>query len=61
MSRTYKFPRSSLENFVMREEPKSDFRIQKKLERQKQLRKKRARIASLKKNLRFGDRQRTRG
>ena len=62
MSRTYKYPRESLEDIRVRNETEVNLRIRKRLERQKQARKKKIKKAlSSKKFISFRDKQRARG
>lgn len=60
MSRTYKYPRESLDDIRVRNETEANLRIRKRLERQKQLRKKKNKKASLKEFISFRDKQRAR-
>lgn len=62
MSRTYKYPRESLEDPVVRTEFEANLRIEKRLERQKQRKKRKIKTArSFMKYISFRDRARTRG
>lgn len=61
MSRTYKYPRKSLEDLAIRNEPLADLRIKKKLERQKKQKRKKIKLTrSFKKMISFRDKQRAR-
>lgn len=62
MSRTYKYPRESLDEPMTRDEPNANLRIQKKLERKKQQDKQRVKTArSFKEFIRFRDRHLAKG
>ena len=62
MSRTYKYPRESLNDKRIRNETEANLKNRKKLERQKQAKKKKIKKAlSLKKFISFRDKQRARG
>ena len=59
MSRTYKYPRESLGDSVIRNEFETDLRIKEKISRQKHLKKRRERAArSFIKMISFRDKQR---
>lgn len=61
MSHTYKYPRESLEHSITRNEYEANLRIRKKLERQKQQKKKKIKDRrSFKKFISFRDKQRAR-
>ena len=61
MSRTYKYPRTSLEDKITRKESEAELRIRKKIERQKQQKRQKTKTARLsKKTARFWDKQKSR-
>ena len=61
MSRTYKYPRESLEDPITRDEFDTNLRIKKRLEKQKHLKKRKIKAnRSFKKMISFRDRQRAR-
>ena len=61
MSRTYKYPRESLEDTIIRIEFDAKLRIEERLKRQKHRKKQRAKIArSFRKFISYRDKQRAR-
>ncbi len=61
MSRTYKYPREKLSDSVNRKEDEATLRIRRRLEIQKKIRKKKSKMAnSLKKSIRFWEKQKGR-